>query len=144
MAHRYVVGSQVFSLVQIGLGEVLELSECFSRVRRDPWLSLQTAVLYIYVLVFTCIWWEVLSCSVQGMVYMYRGQPGGLGLRQAAYHDIKHPTLKAGWSPCTKKWQKSSQFMSLFFLGLPWDQRLGMSERTGTPWLLVWSFKWKE
>ena len=55
MAHTYVVGSQVFSLVQIGLGEVLELSECFSRVRRDPWLSLQTAVLYIYVLVFTCI-----------------------------------------------------------------------------------------
>ena len=55
MAHRYVVGSVVFSLVQIGLGEVLELSECFSRVRRDPWLSLQTADLYIYVPVFTCI-----------------------------------------------------------------------------------------
>ena len=78
-------------------------------------------------------------CSVQGMVYMYRGQPGGLGLRQAAYHDIKPPTLKAGWSPCTKKVTEIvTIYVSLFFRGLRWDQRLGMFERTGT------FFKWKE
>ena len=53
----------------------------------------------------------------RGMVYMYRGQPGGLGLRQAAYHDIKHPTLKAGWSPCTKKVTEIvTIYVSLFFL----------------------------
>ena len=51
--------------------------------------------------------------------------------------NIQHSRL--GGLPAQKKWQKSSQFTSLFFFrGLRWDQRLGMFERTGT------SFKWKE
>ena len=65
-----------------------------------------------------------------------------LDRRPIMISNIQHSRL--GGLPAQKSDRNLHNLCLSFFRGLPWDQRLGMSERTGTPWLLVWSFKWKE